>query len=379
MAASSAHGINAVPSNVAKISRSFEKWYKDSDGTWELQMVYYDAGVADEGKGTFGYGLDENVCEAYNFLVNNYSPGDRLFFFGFSRGAYTTISASGSLEDTEWGKYPPPPGEEQFFDSPKDSDGKPLRFRKGGGHAWLTSCSKDVKTKIEDVWDTVGSLGYPDNAWKDVSGVTIQSYSLATAEILADTDKTKLNEKRKAGWGTGPFIDSYDGIEDTAAGEEDRRPGAYTKVRLTRECMHSAVEHLRQQGRGGGKFEPNVLAGFSRDVNGPHVEEDVPPRNFWFHQRVWNFVNRKVLCNGKEDLAVEIPEFVIPRVVSKTGSEDGPKLFQAERELIKYCSEGWKIGLTKEQQEKEEKIKRDDSALRFLEQLDAGNKNHARF
>lgn len=61
---------------------------------------------------------------------------------------------------------------------------------------------------------------------------TIQSYSLATAEVLAADDRTKPNEKRKVGWGTGPFIDSYVGIEDTAAGEEDRRPGVYLNFKL---------------------------------------------------------------------------------------------------------------------------------------------------
>ena len=40
-------------------------------------------------KGAFGEGLSENVCEAYNFLVNNFEKGDELYIFGFSRGAYT--------------------------------------------------------------------------------------------------------------------------------------------------------------------------------------------------------------------------------------------------------------------------------------------------
>lgn len=37
----------------------------------------------------FGYGLSSNICVSYDFLVEHYRPGDRIYLFGFSRGAYT--------------------------------------------------------------------------------------------------------------------------------------------------------------------------------------------------------------------------------------------------------------------------------------------------
>jgi len=39
--------------------------------------------------GMFGYGLKSNVIECYKFVCRNYKPGDRIYGFGFSRGAYT--------------------------------------------------------------------------------------------------------------------------------------------------------------------------------------------------------------------------------------------------------------------------------------------------
>src|SRR3984885_9949341 len=36
-----------------------------------------------------GYGLANDIRDAYSFLMENYKEGDRLFLFGFSRGAYT--------------------------------------------------------------------------------------------------------------------------------------------------------------------------------------------------------------------------------------------------------------------------------------------------
>lgn len=37
----------------------------------------------------FGYGIKGDIADAYAYIMNNYEPGDRLFIFGFSRGAYT--------------------------------------------------------------------------------------------------------------------------------------------------------------------------------------------------------------------------------------------------------------------------------------------------
>src|SRR5262245_7388450 len=37
----------------------------------------------------FGAGLSRNVEEAYSYLMDVWEPGDRVFLFGFSRGAYT--------------------------------------------------------------------------------------------------------------------------------------------------------------------------------------------------------------------------------------------------------------------------------------------------
>lgn len=36
-----------------------------------------------------GYGLETDIRDAYVFLMNHFREGDRLFLFGFSRGAYT--------------------------------------------------------------------------------------------------------------------------------------------------------------------------------------------------------------------------------------------------------------------------------------------------
>lgn len=60
------------------------------------QETYYDDGVGtDDFKllkilgGAFGIGLERNVIQAYSFLIRRFEPGDKIFLFGFSRGAFT--------------------------------------------------------------------------------------------------------------------------------------------------------------------------------------------------------------------------------------------------------------------------------------------------
>jgi uncharacterized protein (DUF2235 family) len=86
------------PTNVLKILRCLSR---DSDSL----LAYYDQGLGTFGlKETlfewqklparvfglaFGWGLDRVIGSAYEFLAQNYQPGDEIFVFGFSRGAYT--------------------------------------------------------------------------------------------------------------------------------------------------------------------------------------------------------------------------------------------------------------------------------------------------
>ncbi|HSI59670.1 MAG TPA: DUF2235 domain-containing protein [Ideonella sp.] len=62
----------------------------------ETQIALYDDGVGSSGflpvallGGAFGFGLKRNVLDLYKFLCRNYRPGDRIYAFGFSRGAFT--------------------------------------------------------------------------------------------------------------------------------------------------------------------------------------------------------------------------------------------------------------------------------------------------
>ena len=77
------------------------------------QVAYYDPGVGTFGAHgawtpvarsvsrvlglAIGSGMRENLGEAYQFLMGAWAPGDRLYLFGFSRGAYTVRALAGML------------------------------------------------------------------------------------------------------------------------------------------------------------------------------------------------------------------------------------------------------------------------------------------
>ncbi len=61
-----------------------------------VQVACYDDGVGTSAfkplallGGAFGVGLKHNVLRLYRFLCEHYEPGDRIYVFGFSRGAFT--------------------------------------------------------------------------------------------------------------------------------------------------------------------------------------------------------------------------------------------------------------------------------------------------
>lgn len=77
------------------------------------QIVYYDPGVGTLNLPTdsylknlwrskilgqgWGWGLHNNIKEAYKYLMENFNEGDRVYLFGFSRGAYTVRALTGML------------------------------------------------------------------------------------------------------------------------------------------------------------------------------------------------------------------------------------------------------------------------------------------
>jgi uncharacterized protein (DUF2235 family) len=96
----------ARPTSILKLAQAVTP--SAADGI--KQVVFYQQGVG-TGRGSsrlarrmdkflggaLGWGLEDNIVEAYRNLVFCYEPGDQIFIFGFSRGAYTARSLAGLI------------------------------------------------------------------------------------------------------------------------------------------------------------------------------------------------------------------------------------------------------------------------------------------
>jgi uncharacterized protein (DUF2235 family) len=131
------------------------------------QLKYYDSGVGTDGAafehffgGTMGEGLLQKVQDGYEFLSYVWDPGDEIFIFGFSRGAYTARSLAGMIAGFG---VPTKNLDNQtvrrIFSAYRISDHEQRKAAK----APLAEqyALNDVKVRMVGVWDTVGALGIP--------------------------------------------------------------------------------------------------------------------------------------------------------------------------------------------------------------------------
>jgi len=162
------------------------------------QVVYYQSGVGTAGTklskfigGAVGAGLSHNMRDAYSFICTNYCEGDEIFLFGFSRGAYTArcigglIGFAGLIGKRDLDQFP------TLWKAYKEQDTQAL--------ANLDTRKKDATIKCIGVWDTVGSVGIPEDL--DKFDVFKRYYGFLNADLGAHVEHAfhalALNERRK--------------------------------------------------------------------------------------------------------------------------------------------------------------------------------------
>jgi uncharacterized protein (DUF2235 family) len=131
------------------------------------QLVYYAKGVNGFWGGFFGKGLDDIITGAYEWLIDQYTAGDEVFIFGFSRGAYAARSLAGLIAKCGLLKSGGAMGVKQLYLRYRKHDADTIwdLLEKGVGadieERWLLKYSQAIHIKLVAVWDTVGALGIP--------------------------------------------------------------------------------------------------------------------------------------------------------------------------------------------------------------------------
>jgi uncharacterized protein (DUF2235 family) len=201
---------NQLEGDLTNVVRLFEVSVKS-----ERQVAFYDPGVGTMAdplaqgalrkrwslvKGlAFGAGLKDNVFEAYRYLMGVYETDDRIFLFGFSRGAFTVrllagmLHAVGLLHDRTdnllpyiWRIYrgirkPPDDAtsEEKAAAELHDNDVAVIR----------RSFTRPCRTHFLGPWDTVGSVGMYN--WNQAFPYTFENESVSIVRHAVAIDERR--------------------------------------------------------------------------------------------------------------------------------------------------------------------------------------------
>lgn len=176
-----------VPTNVVKLARALAMAERPD------QKIFYDPGIGTGNLldrltgGLMGKGLIKNLFDCYGFIAQHYQPGDKIYLFGFSRGAYTVRSLSGligqfgidkSLSQQQLSRATTSAAKGQVAETKTDAVPEVLQSIQ---HQYEQYKQQDTAEKKEEilnafknktdcyepkiemigVWDTVGSLGIP--------------------------------------------------------------------------------------------------------------------------------------------------------------------------------------------------------------------------
>jgi uncharacterized protein (DUF2235 family) len=172
--------------NVFKLFEAVDLNGHKTDPRLTPQVAIYDDGVGTENfkplkilGGAFGYGLARNVRQLYRELVRIYDPGDQIYLFGFSRGAFTVRTLAGMIHscgildiqkietndalheavdkayDTYRKRYRTELSKLLRPERPDEVNKEFAEFR------MQHSIKPEVKIRFLGVWDTVDAVGSP--------------------------------------------------------------------------------------------------------------------------------------------------------------------------------------------------------------------------
>ncbi len=166
-----------------------------------IQVSAYDSGVGTDGNpldkifgGGFGIGLFQKIKQGYSAIASQYVPGDQIFIFGFSRGAYTARSLAGMIAVCGLPTLNPndPQCLDMAFEAYRNTSQRQMLLQA------LNEANRmdDAKIQFLGVWDTVGSLGIP----AIFGGIDVVQYGFLDTslhpDVLNAAQALAIDEKR---------------------------------------------------------------------------------------------------------------------------------------------------------------------------------------
>lgn len=241
------------PTNVTKVARAIRP--RDANGV--DQLVIYHEGLGTSGGvdkytgGAFGEGIEQNIRSLYRSILYNFEPQDELFFFGFSRGAFTVRTLAGfmntvGLIEKDDDYYLP-----DIYACYEQSKGPDTPEWKHAFHN-VKGTRPCPPIKFIGVWDTVGALGAPGLLGQILNKNKYQYHDIGLNSHIENAyHALAIDERRK------PFtpnlwkrVDGWTGNLEQAwfAGVHSNVGGSCTPDGLANEALHWIVEKAEKLG-----------------------------------------------------------------------------------------------------------------------------------
>ncbi|UCE38833.1 MAG: DUF2235 domain-containing protein [Thermoplasmata archaeon] len=306
------------------------------------QIAFYDRGLGTgwrkiTGK-VGGMGISKNIMECYEFIFENYTAGDHIYLFGFSRGAATVRSLSGFIH--LFGILPKSRPElirraYKIYKIPDDDrrEKKAEEFIDKHHTMWC-------RIRFLGVWDTVAALGIP---FKSIAVILDKvpffrhrfhnfrlSPSVENAYHALALDEERLTfhpvlwDREKAEYQTMKQVWFCGVHTDVGGGYKEQELSDIPLVWI----IQMAVRH-------GLKIYPKHNIMINQDINGimHDSRKDFPKNLFRKKVRFWN-----MKTHGKPT----IHESVLERKLNKKNVEDPPYkswIFDLEHETESWNKE----------------------------------------
>ena len=290
--------------NVARIHEALDLYGHRVDPSLRQQLALHDDGVGTEGlrilrlfSGAFGWGLSRNVRELYAALCRWYEPGDAIYLFGFSRGAFTVrtlaglIAECGIVDRRHWQtdaelrrlvrqayakhrmRY-----ESRLFQwfrrvvglRSAEKASQQFRLAKGVQH-WKIAPGGEVPIRFVGVWDTVDAVGFPVDHLAGFWNSFVYRFKFPDCRLSENVKKAchavSIDDERQTFhpvmW--DERLETNGRIEQVwFAGAHSNVGGGYPKQGMSLVALHWMMTKARAEGL---RFSPRALEDYASRQN----------------------------------------------------------------------------------------------------------------
>jgi hypothetical protein len=262
--------------NVFKLFEAVDLNEHRTDPALDTQLAFYDDGVGTKGNallktlgGAAGYGLKRNVKELYREISRVFDPGDRIFLFGFSRGAFTVRTLAGMIGKCgvlRGGEFETASGlrravehaydayRAQYHSTLSDAVGRVLKWPDGptalAAFKAVHHPHENVPIAFMGVWDTVDAVGMPFSIAEFVNS-RIYQFKFSTRDLGAHVVKAcqalSIDDPRRAFepilWQADPRI-----AQVWFAGVHSNVGGGYPKQGMSLVALDWMLAHAERAG-----------------------------------------------------------------------------------------------------------------------------------